>query len=199
MQRSESKGLSDAVPSSPTLEAGRDPGGRGRTARARDESPDRPARPRRGERSRSTGPTRPRGDLHLPLRRAGAARQLRPQARRARGDSRRVQADRHPHTRDPDLRAPADAGEPEPALVAGPVADASLERPLGRPSDHAHRADAAPSRVRPHQAVADRLALDRRRRRSRDEAEEQPAARGRSSPRSSSTTQAESSRASSRG
>ena len=66
--------------------------------------------------------------LHLPVRRACAARQLRPEARRPGRDPRRVPADRHRDARHLDLRAPAAAGRAA-ALGAGAVADTSVQRP----------------------------------------------------------------------
>ena len=53
----------------------------------------------------------------------------------------------------------------EPPLVAGPVADAPVERPLGRPPHHAHRAVGPAAGLQPERAEADRLAVDRRGRR----------------------------------
>ena len=73
----------------------RDPGGGRRAARAGDEHLEALRSAPAAEGSRRPGRQGQVGDLHLPLRRAGAARQLRPEARRPRRHPRRVQADRH--------------------------------------------------------------------------------------------------------
>ena len=81
----------------------------------------------------------------------------------------------HPAGR-PHLRAPPAPGAEEPALVAGPVADPPVERSFGGPPHHAHRAGpTCPPGSSPNQPQADRLALDGRRGRGRDDPKEQPA------------------------
>ncbi len=72
-----------------------------------------------------------RGDPDLALGRAGDDRHVGPEARRARGDPRRVPPDRHGRAGRVDHRAHAEAGEGDGPLRAGPLA---------RPHDHGARA-----------------------------------------------------------
>ena len=112
-------------------------------ARARPRTSD-PAPCRNGQALHCEG-----GHLHLPLRRARPARELRPQARRAGRHSRRVQPIATTHARRPHLRTPAAARGDQRPVGAGPLADAPVERPLARPPHHAHRPERLARRVQP--------------------------------------------------
>ena len=101
------------------------------------------------------------GDLHLPFRRALAARQLRPQTRGPGGNPWGISAHRDAHAWHPGLRAPASLGPAQSSLGLGAFAGPFVERPFGRPLDDALGTFGAARGLRPHARRGDGLAGDR--------------------------------------
>src|SRR5438876_766625 len=78
------------------------------------------------------------------------------------------------------LRAPADAGRPQPDVEHDSLADHAVQRPLGRAHDDAHRSDAVAAGFQRRQTAVHGLAFHRfDHRGGRPRAEQQSAAGGR--------------------
>ncbi len=111
----------------------------GRRGRAAGLEPARRAAGRGPGRAGSPGEeTGDRGDPDLALRGSGDDRHVGPQARRPRGDPRRVPPDRHDGAGGLHLRAHAGAGEGHGPLHAGPFAGPLDQRPRSGHDLHGH-------------------------------------------------------------